>query len=105
MGQYATLNLHWPRAALTFAALLALLGGVAACNRAPERPADAPAAAVAPPASAIPAPAASESAKSGETAKASDQPMKPMTKAEESSSMPMPGQANDHSTVEKDSKK
>ena len=41
---------------------------------------------------------------SSETAKASDEPMKPMTKEEEANSMPQPGQANDHSTVAKDPK-
>jgi hypothetical protein len=41
---------------------------------------------------------------SSETAKASDEPMKSMTKEEEANSMPQPGQANDHSTVAKDPK-
>jgi hypothetical protein len=39
------------------------------------------------------------------TADANDQPQKPMTKQEESTSMPQPGQANDHSTVAGDGKK
>jgi hypothetical protein len=39
---------------------------------------------------------------SAETAKASDEPMKPMSKDEETASMPRPGQANDHSTLKKD---
>jgi hypothetical protein len=53
----------------------------------------------------LPAPSATEDKKPAETANASDQPMKTMTKAEESKSMPQPGQANDHSTLAKDSKK
>jgi hypothetical protein len=40
----------------------------------------------------------------GETAKGTDEPMKSMTKDEESKAMPQPGQANDHSTVAKDPK-
>jgi hypothetical protein len=40
-----------------------------------------------------------------ETAKASDPAMEPMTKKQESTAMPMPAQANDHSTVVKDGKK
>jgi hypothetical protein len=39
------------------------------------------------------------------TANANDQPQKPMTKQEESTSMPQPAQANDHSTVAGDGKK
>jgi len=37
-----------------------------------------------------------------EGADANTRPMQPMTKEEESGSMPQPGQANDHSTVAKD---
>jgi hypothetical protein len=40
-----------------------------------------------------------------DTAKASDPAMKSMSKKEESTSMPMPAQANDHSTVVDDGKK
>lgn len=40
-----------------------------------------------------------------DTAKASDPPMAPMTKEGESKAMPMPGQANDHSTLANDKKK
>ena len=38
-------------------------------------------------------------------ANANDPPMQPMTKAEESAAMPMPGQANDHSTLASDPRK
>jgi len=38
-------------------------------------------------------------ANSGETAKASDDALRPMTKDEEANSMPRPSQANDHSTL------
>jgi hypothetical protein len=50
-------------------------------------------------------PAVTEGAKNTATANANDQPMKAMTKGEESASMPQRGQANDHSTLAKDSKK
>jgi hypothetical protein len=53
----------------------------------------------------FPAPSATEDIKRAEIANANDQPMKSMTKAEQSTSMPQPGQANDHSTLAKDSKK
>jgi len=43
-------------------------------------------------------------AKAGETAKGTDEPMKSMSKEEESKAMPQPGQANDHSTVAQDPK-
>jgi hypothetical protein len=46
-----------------------------------------------------------EKANAAPTANANDQPQKPMTKQEESTSMPQPGQANDHSTVAGDGKK
>lgn len=36
---------------------------------------------------------------STQTAKASDDALKPMTKEEETNTMPRPGQANDHSTL------
>jgi hypothetical protein len=39
-----------------------------------------------------------------ETAKASDEPMKPMNKDEEEKAMPQPGQANDHSTLAQEPK-
>ena len=59
-------------------------------------------------ATAPPATTESSSAKKPDaalTANANDQPQKPMTKQEESTSMPQPGQANDHSTVAGDGKK
>jgi hypothetical protein len=96
---------QWQRGLPAFGILLALTAGMAACDRAPERPPEAPPATVAPAASALPAPSGTEGTKRGETSNANDQPMKSMTKAEESTSMPMPGQANDHSTLAKDSKK
>lgn len=43
-------------------------------------------------------------ANAAETAKGTDEPMKSMSKDEESKAMPQPGQANDHSTVGKDPK-
>lgn len=92
------------RNALAFV-ILPVLAGLAACDRAPQRPLDAPTAPVTPTASPPSAPSVTEGISRGKTAKASDQPMKSMTKAEESTSMPQPGQANDHSTLAKDSKK
>jgi hypothetical protein len=97
-------NSRWPRGP-AFVILLVLGAGIAACDRASERPPDAPTATVAPTASAPPAPSVTEGIKRGETSNANDQPFKSMTKAEESTTMPQPGQANDHSTVAKDSKK
>ena len=109
MKHYSMTNSRWPSGLLAFVIALGLGAGMAACDRAPQRPPDAPMATVAPAASPLPAPSvtegATEGAKRGETANANDQPMKSMTKAEESSSMPQPGQANDHSTLLKDPKK
>ncbi len=51
-----------------------------------------------------PTPAPTPGANNAETAKGSDDAKKPMTKDEESTSMPRPSQANDHSTLAKDSK-
>jgi hypothetical protein len=96
-------NLRWPSGLLAFVILLGLGAGIAACDRAPQRPPGAPMATVAPTASPLPAPSVTEGTKRGETA--NDQPMKSMTKAEESTSMPQPDQANDHSTLLKDPKK
>ena len=48
---------------------------------------------------------AAPSANNAETAKASDEPMKAMSKSEEAATMPRPGQANDHSTLAKDPKR
>jgi hypothetical protein len=102
---YSMPNSRWPSGLLAFVILLVLGAGIAACDRAPQRPPDAPMATVAPTASPLPAPSVTEGIKRGETVNANDQPMKSMTKAEESTSMPQPGQANDHSTLVKDSKK
>jgi hypothetical protein len=101
---YSMPNPRSPSGLLAFVILLGLGAGIAACDRAPQRPPDAPMATVAPTASPLPAPSVTEGTKRG-TANANDQPMKSMTKAEESTSMPQPGQANDHSTLVKDSKK
>jgi len=102
---YSRANSQWPRGLLGFVILLGLLAGIAACDRTPQRAPDAPTATVAPTVPPLPAPSVTEGIKPGETANANDQPMKSMTKAEESTSMPQPGQANDHSTLAKDSKK
>jgi hypothetical protein len=44
-------------------------------------------------------PAQSPKPDPSQTAKASDDALKPMTKQEESTTMPRPSQANDHSTL------
>jgi hypothetical protein len=54
---------------------------------------------------ASPTPQAKQRADPSETANANAQPMKPMSKQEESTSMPQPAQANDHSTLAGDGKK
>ena len=101
MQHYSMANSQWQNGLLAFVIVLAL----AACDRSPAHPPEASPAAVAPTASPLPAPSGTEGTKREATANANDQPMKSMTKAEESTSMPMPGQANDHSTLAKDSKK
>jgi hypothetical protein len=101
MRNHQMTNSKRPSGLLAFMILLALGPGIAACERAP----DAKMSAVPPTASPSPVPAVTEGAKSAETANANDQPMKSMTKKEESTSMPQPGQANDHSTLAKDPKK
>jgi hypothetical protein len=100
-------NSPWPSGWRAFVILLVLGASITACERAPQRAPDTPAATTSPtpPASPPSASTVTEGAKSSETANANDQPMKSMTKAEESTSMPQPGQANDDSTVAKDSKK
>jgi len=105
--QNSMANSEWTTGLLAFVTLVLLGAGIAACDRAPEHPPETPTATVAPASAPSPpaAAAVTEGAKLGETANANDQPMKSMTKTEESNSMPMPGQANDHSTVAKDSKK
>ena len=106
MGENTMANSQWRTGLLAFGTLVLLAAGIAACDRAPERPPETPTAQVGP-APALPPAAATvtEGARPVEGANANDQPMKSMTKAEESNSMPMPGQANDDSTVAKDSKK
>ena len=105
MQHHSMPNSRWPSTLPAFVIALGLGAGIAACDRAPQRPPDAPMATVAPSASPLPAPSVTEAIKRGETANANDQPMKSMTKAEESTSMPRPGQANDDSTLVQDSKK
>jgi hypothetical protein len=89
--------------AMTISAAFAAAAMLGACGRPsePQQPADAaaPAAASAPP---VDAPASTPKPASAETAKASDEPMKSMSKDEEATSMPRPAQANDHSTLAKD---
>jgi hypothetical protein len=58
----------------------------------------------APDASAV-AQAPSTAGPASDTANGNDEPMKTMTKAQENTSMPMPGQVNDHSTLAGDPKK
>lgn len=98
-------NSRGPRGLLLFLIPLIVGAGIAACDRAPRRPPDAPTATVAPTASPTPPPSMTEGIKREETSNANAQPMKSMTEAEESNSMPQPGQANDHSTLAKDPKK
>ena len=50
-------------------------------------------------------PAADSQSDKSETANANDPPMKSMSPKEEATSIPQPGQANDHSTVAGDGKK
>ena len=93
-----------PRSAVAIALAIAL----GACGGAGDRSSGNPpkAASAAPPSAAqaptVALPAPAEGAKDSETAKASDQPMKEMSENEEATSMPQPGQANDHSTLAKD---
>lgn len=87
-----------------FIAALALGAGIAARDRTPSVASDAKLSTVPPPFASPSVPAATEGANSAQTANVQDQPMKSMTKEEESTSMPQPGQANDHSTLAKDSK-
>jgi hypothetical protein len=107
-------NSRWGTALLVIIPI-ALGASIAGCERTPPNAPDAKIAATPPRESPPPAPAMTEGAKSvppategakGErTANANDPPMKAMTKEEESTSMPQPGQANDHSTLAKDPKK
>jgi hypothetical protein len=86
--------------------VLVLGAAIAGCDRAPPHSQEAPTANVvaSPPAPSV-TPSATEGTSGGKTANANDPPMKSMSKQEESSSMPQPGQANDHSTLATDSKK
>lgn len=91
---------------VTLVALGLLLGS---CGQASDsqKAVNTPSKASAPSPAQPPVPAATSSEPKpnhGETAKASDQPMKSMSKDEEAKSMPRPGQANDHSTLAKDPK-
>lgn len=105
MQHHSTANSRLPSGLLAVVILLGLGAGIAGCDRAPQQPPPVPAATVAPSVAALPVPSATEDKKRGETANANDEPMKSMTKAEESTSMPQPGQTNDHSTLANDSKK
>ena len=98
------LNSQWRSVAVAFAMLLAIEGGLAACDRTPQGTPESQAATTAP-VSLPPSASTIEGVKPSGTANANDQPMKSMSKEEESTSMPQPGQANDHSTVANDSKK
>jgi hypothetical protein len=91
---------------LVFPVLLALAAALTACDRAPQVAPDVKTSAIPPPTASTPSvPAVAEGANSAETSNANNQAMKSMTKEEESTSMPQPGQANDHSTLAKGSKK
>ncbi len=72
-------------------------------DRSPASSAVTPAPSV--PDAAVATQAPSEAGSNSATANANDPSMKPMTKAEERNAMPMPGQANDHSTLANDAKK
>jgi hypothetical protein len=102
MGHYSMENPRLPGGLMAFAFLLVTASGLAACDRAQDSRADAPTATVAPNSPVPPASSVTDRAAPGTTANANDQPMKSMTKEEESSSMPRPGQANDDSTLAKD---
>ena len=96
---------------LAAAVLLSALAA-AACDRPsssvdtrPSATTPAPAAQIADRSESSGVPAAREGAKAGEGANANAEPMKAMTRDEESTTMPQPAQANDHSTLAKDSNK
>jgi hypothetical protein len=111
MQQDSMLNAQWRSGLIAFAMLVAIEAGLAACDRAPDRAApdrgsNSPTATTTTaPVSLPPSAVAGEATKASGTANANDQPMKSMSKEEESTSMPKPGQANDDSTVAGDSKK
>jgi hypothetical protein len=106
MRHCAITNSKRPSRLMAVMVLLALGAALTACDRPPQLAPDAKlSAAPHPAASPPPVPAVAQGANSAETSNANNQPMKSMTKEEESTSMPQPGQANDHSTLAKDSKK
>lgn len=106
MRNYSMTDSKRPSKLLAFTVLLVLGAALTACDRAPQAAPNAKMSAAPPPAVSTPSvPPVAEGANSAETSNADNQPMKPMTKEEESTSMPQPGQANDHSTLAKDSKK
>src|ERR1022692_543355 len=106
MQQDSILNAQWCSGLIAFAMLVAIEAGLAACDRAPDRASNSPTpTTTTAPVSLPPSAVASEATKPSGTANANDQPMKSMSKEEESTSMPQPGQANDHSTVAGDSRK
>lgn len=107
-------RIELPAAIAAVVIALGLAGCGAPSDQAPrdtkQGAAVAPSSPTVPPAStALPADATPSGTPAGttqpDTAKASDPPMESMTKQAESKSMPMPGQANDHSTLAKDPKK
>lgn len=102
MRQYSMVNPRWPGGLMAFASMVVLASSLAACDRPQGSRADAPTATVAPASPVPPASSVTDRVGPGTTANANDQPNKSMTKTEESSSMPRPGQANDHSTLAKD---
>jgi hypothetical protein len=106
MQQGSVLTTRWRSGLIAVVMLVVVDTGLVACDRAPDRALNSPTATtttapVSLPPSAVP----SEASKPSGTANANDQPMKSMSKEEESTSMPRPGQANDDSTLVKDSKK
>ena len=104
MRHYSMVNARLPGGLMAFAFLLVSAGGLVACDRAQVAPADTPTATVAPTSPVPPASSVTDGVGAGTTANANDQPMKSMTKTDESTSMPRPGQANDDSTLAKDPK-
>jgi hypothetical protein len=97
--------------------VVAAAAGLGACNRVGDPVAPAPKVSQAPESPALPAGAPDTTPKASEVFKAGAPPdqtstnARPtdashqMTKQEESKAMPMPGQANDHSTLAKDAVK
>jgi hypothetical protein len=100
---------HLIQSRLRYLGAVATVLAIVGCNEpttqrsAESRVSSPPIAATAPPTTTESSSA--EKPNAGLTANANDQPQKPMNKQEESTSMPQPGQANDHSTVAGDGKK